>query len=223
MNRPSVFPPRPSRSSRDLDQAIGGRCRGSLVGPDGRIRAFDSDSEARTTEWFLARPDVRDVIEQPPAITYRDTDGKTRSYTFDQLVEYTDGERVLVEVKAPARAASPNFQKKIRHLAAQIPPDVAARVIVVTRRDLDRVATDNARLINSARKDRVQPLDASVETYVAERSNVMTIAEIVRDLGDGRAFRSIVRLIGRGILTPVSGASITPALQVRYTGTEEAR
>ena len=219
----SVVLPKPSLSSRDLEQPIGGRCRGSLVGPDGRIRAFDSDIEGRSTDWFLARRDVQDVIEQPPAIPYTDEQGKPRTYTFDQLVEYVDGERILVEVKAPARAASPDFQRKIRHLAAQIPPHVAARVIVVTRRDLDRIATDNARLINSARKDRVRPLDAAVEAHVAQRNGVMSIAEIVGELGDGRAFRSIVRLIDRGILTPTSEAWITPTLQVRYTGTGEAR
>jgi hypothetical protein len=55
---------------------------------------------------LVARPDVAQIEEQPPAFDYLDENGRQASHMFDFLVTSTNGERIAVAVKQSAVAAA---------------------------------------------------------------------------------------------------------------------
>lgn len=52
---------------------------------------FESKLEERFLFLMLARRDVHDIWDQPPAVAYRDASGKPRTHTFDYRIVFTSG------------------------------------------------------------------------------------------------------------------------------------
>ena len=66
-------------------------------------------------QWFDAEPTVASYGYEAVAIPYvsNGRSGRTRKYFPDFLVEFTDGKRVLVEVKPSKKLSQPRNQKKL--------------------------------------------------------------------------------------------------------------
>lgn len=146
----TIVPPAPSLASRG---GVVGKHHftGELVADfsGARVVYFESHLEMQVLEVLRARPDVADVAEQPPRVTWRDGSGVVRHHTFDFLVTLRSGERVAVAVKPVARVISSGVRVALAEIAAQIDPAFAARIVLVTDRDIDPVEVRNATLLTS--------------------------------------------------------------------------
>ncbi|ATQ57211.1 TnsA endonuclease N-terminal domain-containing protein [Paracoccus yeei] len=145
----TIVPPGPSLASRG---GVVGKHHftGEFVADfsGARVVYFESHLEMQVLEVLRARPDVADVAEQPPRVTWRDGSGVVRHHTFDFLVTLRSGERVAVAVKPAARVISSGVRVALAEIAAQIDPAFAARILLVTDRDIDPVEVRNATLLN---------------------------------------------------------------------------
>lgn len=141
----TIVPPAPSLASRG---GVVGKHHftGELVADfsGARVVYFESHLEMQVLEVLRARPDVADVAEQPPRVTWRDGSGVVRHHTFDFLVTLRSGERVAVAVKPAARVISSGVRVALAEIAAQIDPAFAARIVLVTDRGIDPVEVRNA-------------------------------------------------------------------------------
>lgn len=147
----------PSRASRDVVRRSKASLRGSMIAKipafeRPRVIQFESMLEYRFLCLTLLRPDVHDILEQPPAIRYRHGDGSTKSHIFDFLITLTSGERIAVAIKPTERVIQRDFVIELRHVAAAMPKHFAHRVKLVTEEQLDRrAAAEAARQIMRSR------------------------------------------------------------------------
>lgn len=76
---------------------------------------YRSGWEASLMSWFDAEPSVLRYAYEAVAIPYVSNarSGRVRRYFPDFVVEFTDGRRVMVEVKPSKRVSQPNVQKKL--------------------------------------------------------------------------------------------------------------
>lgn len=150
MNHPLIYrAPEPSRASRDVVRRSKASLRGSMIAKlpafeRPRVIQFKSMLEYRFLCLTLLRPDVDDILEQPPAIRYRRADGSTASHIFDFLVTLTSGERIAVAIKPAERVIQRDFITELRHIAAATPKHFANRIKLVTDEQLDRRAAAEA-------------------------------------------------------------------------------
>ncbi|WP_162559656.1 TnsA endonuclease N-terminal domain-containing protein [Methylobacterium radiodurans] len=214
------YPPERSRASRIVTKPSRGGSRVTIVaGSPEREFHLESHLEAKAAFVMLARRETVDLWEQPPAIPYEDTDGRTRRHTFDFLQTLRDGTRVLVAVKPWRRAIEQDLPRTLRSIAEQIGAsgiDVADRVALLTERRLGRDTVHNARLILSARRDVDPEADAAVAEVVADLHGETTLRNIACTSGfDGRGFRAGIRLIAAGRLVVPKAARLAPETSVR--------
>lgn len=74
---------------------------------------YDSDLERRMMARLDADPDVKKWMKRHGiSIPWIDGQKHQRRYVPDFIVEYTDGRRVLIEVKDPSRIDSNDVQRK---------------------------------------------------------------------------------------------------------------
>lgn len=150
MNQQLIYrAPGPSRASRDVVRRSKASLRGSMIAKlpafeRPRVIQFESMLEYRFLCLMLLRPDVHDILEQPPAIRYRRADGSTASHVFDFLVTLTSGERIAVAIKPAERVIQRDFITELRHVAAATPKHFANRIKLVTDEQLDRCAAAEA-------------------------------------------------------------------------------
>lgn len=141
--------PEPSRASRDVVRRSKASLRGSMIAKlpafkRPRVIQFESMLEYRFLCLTLLRPDIHDILEQPPAIRYRRADGGIANHVFDFLVTLTSGERIAVAIKPAHRVIRRDFITELRHIAAAMPKQFAHRVKLVTDEQLDRRAAAEA-------------------------------------------------------------------------------
>lgn len=89
---------------------------------------------------ILVRDDIHAIWDQPPAITYRRTDGTWAQHVFDFLVAKKCGERFAVAIKPEGRAFSSGFVDELESVAAATTKQFADKVLLVTDRQLNRMA-----------------------------------------------------------------------------------
>jgi hypothetical protein len=192
-----------------LKQLISCRGANDTTGADPRCVVHESALEEKTTLVALSHPIVADLIDQPPAVSYTDEDGRARRHTFDYLVQLRDGRRVGIAVKPRGQAQRRNLSATLRRIAAQTPPSFAHAVVHVGEDKLPRDLVHNARLFHAVRRDPAAPEDARAAEYMSTLRGETTIGAIVNALGGGGpAFRATVRMIADGILETRRGARI---------------
>lgn len=214
------YPPEKSRASRMVTKPSRGGSRVTIVaGTPEREFHLESDLEAKAALVMLARRETADLQEQPPAITYEDSEGRTRRHTFDFLLVLKDGTRILIAVKPWQRAIEKDLPGTLRRIANQIGNrglDVADRVALLTERRLGRDIVHNARLFHSVGRDVDPQADAAVAEIVEALQGETTLRGIAQASGlEGRGFRAGVRLIARGRLVVPKAARLTPETRTK--------
>ncbi|WP_046002560.1 TnsA endonuclease N-terminal domain-containing protein [Tritonibacter mobilis] len=141
--------PEPSHATRVPARRSKGSLRGSMVASlpgfeRPRIIHFESALEYAFLCLMLVRPDVHNIREQPPAISYVGTDGCPARHVFDFLITKTDGERIAVAVKPMQRVLKLNFASELEAVAAAVSKSFADRVLLVTDLHIDRTAAAEA-------------------------------------------------------------------------------
>lgn len=206
---PSLRPPppspefilatKPSRASRKISLNSKGSVRGFFVS-NGYENWYESELEHRVAIAFLARPNVRDVVDQPPAVSYFDEDGVLHEHTFDWLV-VTNPSKYLVAVKPSELVAESGIEHIVELVAAQISPKIADYVVLVTEKNLTSTDNHNAELIQLARRDDLPGDDAVITKLARKLRRATTIARIVEASGlGGHGFNGVVRAIADGRL-----------------------
>lgn len=137
--------PDQSRASRKVVSPSRASLRGSMIAKlpafaHPRVIQFESMLEYRFLCMMLVRPDVHDILEQPPAVHYRRGDGCNATHVFDFLVTLVSGERIAIAVKPADRVVWRDFITELRHVAAATPKHFAHRVKLITDEQLDRRA-----------------------------------------------------------------------------------
>ncbi|MFN3312485.1 MAG: TnsA endonuclease N-terminal domain-containing protein [Hyphomonas sp.] len=164
---------------------------------------------------LLARPDVTDVWDQPPPVSYRDATGRKRNHTFDFLITLTDGQRIAVAVKPDALAERHGFRETLQRIRAATPLSFANEIVLITERSYSPSAARNAQKLHDFRRTPDPEADGSIEKLVRDLSGPTTIAELVEATGlGGRAFRAAFRAIYAGLLRALDPGDIHPSTRI---------
>ena len=164
-------------------------------GPDeGRTMDIESHDELCTALVTIARPDVAGLENQVP-FKWVKPNGKTATHHFDFRVLMADGSRRAIMVKSEYRRRQPEIQAELAQIAAQVTPDFADDVVIMTERDLDPVELFNAEMMHEMRRPDPEA-DAIGRRIMNEMVASVQIQDLVDAIGLGaRGFRAIVRLI----------------------------
>ena len=191
--------PAPSRATRH----IGVRCpfamHATRVTGSDRMLECESGLEGRNVSALEARTDVRDVWEQPPALTYVDDDGEEKGHVVDQLVTLDDGSKYAMLVKPKRKVGTTRLERIRDLLAAQAPRDFADFYVIVNEDKLPRHRVSNGRLYATVRRYGPFSGDPDVATVLAAvdaTDGTTTVGEVVERTGlGGRAFVALVRCV----------------------------
>ncbi|MBN2906681.1 MAG: hypothetical protein JXJ18_08235 [Rhodobacteraceae bacterium] len=167
-----------------------------VFGPnEGKAMDFESNTEFRIALVVLARPGVVDLENQVP-FRWRDTTGKVHTHFFDFRASQKDGSRIAIMVKAAHRLKSERLRAELAAIAAQVTPDFADRVVIMTEKDLDPVELFNAEIVHEFRRS--DPVaDAAARRAVQGLVGAARIEDLVETIGLGAdGFRALVRLVG---------------------------
>ena len=202
---PSLLDPLPSpelipftkdgRASREINLHNKGSVRG-FAQFNGFPTWYESELEIKIGLSYKARPNVADVIDQPPPVYFYDDEGVLREHTFDWKVVETCGTRTLVAVKPANHVAKSGIQRVVDLVAEQLSTGVADYVVLATEQKLTRTDNYNAALIYSATRETIPRDDTIVEHLIRKMRGHTTIGEFVAASGiNGSGFRAIVRAI----------------------------
>mgnify|MGYP003648116056 CR=1 FL=1 len=162
-------------------------------GPDeDRTMDIESHTELCTALVTIARPDVVGLENQVP-FKWVKPNGETATHYFDFRVLMADGSRRAIMVKSEYRRRQPKVQQELAQIAAQVTPDFANEVIIMTERDLDPVELFNAEMLHEMRRPDPEA-DAAARRIVNEMVASVQIQDLVDAINLGaRGFRAIVR------------------------------
>ncbi len=189
-----------------------------------RTISCESFTEFLAVRTLLAlRPDVVEIEEQLPPISYVDDHGRERQHFVDFRVTLADGRRVAIAVKSEARARRSGFRKVLRQIARATPKSVADKVLLITDQMIPAELRSFASAVESARADVVhRPAqaaddDAAAEKVIATMAGAWTIGHLLRAIAlpDGRGLRAVIRAIARGRLSMPAGYRLDEAEFVR--------
>lgn len=204
-NENSWTPPLPTRATRLPPLRSRGSCRGALTDTRrNRTLVYESRLKRNVALMLIARRDVVDIHDQPPAVLYVDVEGKPRQHTFDFLAVLADGRKIAIAVKPAEKVEHSRFDEKLALIAAQTPKSFADAAALWTDAHMSRSAVANAELLHSASRDigLDDQADEAVRDIVRNSTGRWKIADIVSRSGlAGRAFRAVIRLIFLGELT----------------------
>ncbi|QFT79944.1 hypothetical protein FIU89_04910 [Roseovarius sp. THAF27] len=161
---------------------------------EGRTMDVESNTELNVALVTIARPDVVDLEHQVP-FQWVKPDGKPATHHFDFRVVMVDGKRRAIMVKSEYRRRQTKVQDELAQIAAQVTPDFADEVVVMSERDLDPIELFNAEIMHEMRRPDPEA-DASARSVVGEIVASVQIMDLVEAVGLGaRGFRALVRLI----------------------------
>ena len=201
-----VLPPLPSRATRRIAKRSKASSRGAVVvqlpcEDRPRVIQFESKLEQRVLWLLLARPDVRDIQEQPPSLGYMDERGKARRHTFDFLVTLRCGHRYAVVVKPAKRARKSRFLRELKQVRKAMRKTYADAILLITDRDFTRAEALNAQRLHDFRRDRDTALMARLRDLVREITFPTTVGELARKLdAGGNGYRAVFIGIYDGLL-----------------------
>lgn len=204
------LPTCPSTGSRRPSLRGKGSVRGSLVDKmGGREIVFESRLERDIAEMLLARRDVSEIFDQPPAVIYIAADGRTRSHTFDFLAITTNGMRLAIAVKPAAKVERSGVQKTLDRIREQVGSRFADAYLLRTDQHVTPDRVYNARLILRSRLGRADSDVDTVRAIVGNLAGTFRVADVVMQSKLGaRGFNGLVCLIDDGWLEPVDNSRI---------------
>jgi hypothetical protein len=202
--------PAPSRASRIPSRRSRGSGRAVVIGGANPSAILcESILEKKILLLLLACPDIVDIVEQPPAVTFLDEKGRERRHVFDFLVKKRDGSTIAVDVKPSTRVArfKPTFLKIIEKIGSY-----ADAYVLLSEENFTRDELHNAELIQAVRRDPNPSYDDNIRALIADMHGCVRIRDLVEESGlDGGGFRAIVRLIAAKELQLVEGGRINHA------------
>lgn len=201
-------PTAPSIASRFPELKSRASCRGFAVYKN-RTTVFESHIELCVIWICSTMPDVVEIIDQPPAVTYVDSAGIPRKHTFDFLVIMADGRRLFLMVKPAAKATK--ARALARMIAGQLAAGTANSIHVVTDADFSRTDRHNAQLLFECMRFPISAHDSAIDSITVNMAGAVKVNELVSASGlGGLGFRAVMRALARGILAPAEpGARIT--------------
>lgn len=216
------FPPRRSVATRRPSARSKGSCRGSMIDPsDNREIVFESNLEAGLATMLVARRDIERVVDQPPAVTYRDADGVLRSHTFDFLATTVTDVRIAYAVKPQDQVESSGIEETLELIRQQVGGRFADRYLLRTDHDITRNKVENADLILRSRCCRNHEDVARMRDLVSTLRGSVRLADLVTQSGLGaRGFTALVNLLDEGEIETVGGTLIEHRAQVRRSLTK---
>ncbi|PSH65307.1 hypothetical protein [Phyllobacterium sophorae] len=183
--------------------------RGIIVNPKTRREIkFESGHERDAAYLLIASPDVVDVIEQPPAVPYVDSQGKQHWHTFDLAARLTSGERGAYPVKATSMVERSGIAEELNHIRDQGSAPWADRICLRTGEHMSRDAADNARLIADATRWK----NAADVEVVREFARTLVGSIAIRTLTDATipaaaGMQAVLCLLAEGFLN-LSGTGL---------------
>jgi hypothetical protein len=201
--------PLPSRSTRKVAMRSATSCRGYVtVWSESeqwwRRVVFESLLELMFIHLILARDDVLDIWEQPPAVPFVRENGKQAHHFFDFLITWTDGSSTAVAAKPFELVEKRRFDEEIALIAAQTPKSYADEVILFTDQGFQRHDAVNAARFHQFSATEDAAADTAVIEQIQSLEGAASIEQIVERTGlAGRAYRAVVRAIFRGDLRQV--------------------
>ncbi|MEX0319908.1 MAG: hypothetical protein AB3N21_18275 [Ruegeria sp.] len=213
---PAFRPPHPSRATRNIPLRSKGSLRGTLVAQlpaDRHPREiwFESKLEERFLFLLLARCDVHDVWDQPPAVAYRDVAGNLRTHTFDFRVVFVSGLTAAVAIKPMALVLKRDFVADLRRIKANVPKSFAQKVFLITDRGVNQTEAQNAARFHEFSRMPDGAADRALTNLLATLAGQYRIADLVDQIGlEGRGYRAVVRAIYHGRLSAPRKELISP-------------
>jgi hypothetical protein len=192
--------PLPSLASREMSLHSAISVHGYTF-IDGRKVWYEAILERCCALLARLRPDVTEIAEQPPAVTYIDDAGRERQHTFDFRFTLAHGARILTAVKPSALVAKTGIDRTVELIAEQITPAIADYVLLFTEEKLSQVDLFNAEVVHMATRDVWPEDDASLAKVIRKLKGEATIGDLVErsDLG-GYGYDAVIRAIDAGQL-----------------------
>jgi len=154
---------------------------------------------------------VVDLWEQPPAVPYRDADGKERRHVFDFLATMADGQRFAVAVKPQERVLAKGFDRDLSLIKRQLPEAFADDVILFSDAHYTAANASNALRFHELSKQPDLEADMAISLAASSLNGALTIAKLCTTTGlAGRAYRAAFRAVMTGVLKPLSRGPINP-------------
>ena len=170
-----------------------------------RVLNAESRLEEKVVYLTLADQNVHDIWDQPPAISFTDQSGKSRTHTFDFLVTFKSGHRRALAVKPLSKVYQKDFLSDLRQIANDLPRDFADKAALVTDRSFTRAEALNAERLHHLQKEDDCPADDIIHDIAASLHDPISIADLSIKTGlKGRAFGAAFRAIYSGVLSQVS-------------------
>lgn len=194
-------PPTPSTATRKPPERTKGHSRGSLVDPrNNRAVTFASTHEMRCALILLASPDIAEVYDQPPALTYFDEEGVERKHTPDYLAVDHSGRKCAIAVK-PSRAVEKSGIMDTLDRIRPILGDYAEDIILLTDAQLTHARAYNAESTMHAQSCRVQSHCDRVVEIVEDIEGEVNAYEVANAFGDfASGMNAVWCLVYDGIL-----------------------
>lgn len=140
---------------------------------------FESNLERRVLLTFLARPDLVDIWDQPPEITYTTAKGTARRHIPDFLATLQSGRRLAVAVKPAVKVERLGFRAELSRVRSAMPPAYADEVLLVTDADLTDSEVRNAELLYIARERVDAQAKAAMLRFLANLREPTTFGDIL--------------------------------------------
>lgn len=219
-SEPSFTRPLPSKATRKPPARSKASSRGLVPGataldPRLRLRYFESKREQDALYLLLARPDVVDIWDQPPPVSFRDATGRIHGHTFDFLITLADGRRIAIAVKPEAMVEATGFRETLQRIRVGTPLSYAHEVVLITERCYTPSAVRNAQKLHDFRRTSDPEADAAIASLVQDLSGPTTMGELAKASGlGGRAFRAAFKAIYAGVLRVLDAGDILPATRI---------
>jgi hypothetical protein len=213
----------PSIASRKIPLRGKFSFRGAIAAKiNGRRRSivYESRLELKVSYIVLSKKGIVDLIDQPPPVSYIDFDGKSRTHTFDYLAIADDGKRFAVAVKPNAKVDTLEFRRTLQLIRAQW-GDYADDLLLITESSFTAAEADNAELFFHIGGEVDDEADQTMMSLIDSLNATCSIGALVKASGlEGRAFRSIVRLIAHHRCRHVGRERISYATLVAQNATD---
>jgi hypothetical protein len=207
--------PAPPDAARQVAMGARHHFSGTLIVGEDEGTAVDVEShlEMQVALVMLARRDVVHLETQVPC-PWVDAAGHARTHYFDFRLMLRDGSRVALIVKPAKTARTARFRETAARIAAQVTPDIADRVCVMTDRHVDPIDLHNAELLHGCRTPDPE-VDAAARRMIGGLRGAARIGDLVAALDrGGRGFRAVARLLRSHDLDLVRHERITPEAHV---------
>lgn len=219
-------PPLRSRATRNFAARSKSSVRGFLFAQlpaQDRPRQiiYESNLERRVLLTYLARRDLVDIWDQPPAIAFFDSVGKSSEHTPDFLATLKTGMRLAIAVKPLAAVERLRFRDELAHVRTAMSPAYADELLLVTDADLNDAEVRNAELLHIARMTVDDVARQVIGGILAGLPSARTFTSILAESGLGdRGWAALVCAIQAGEATIVWGRRIDDRTMVYPRGAE---